>query len=122
MDGADGSDASPFCPRWMKFSIASTLSRERRTTATTARSVLRGPQRPQHTGDRLRHGWPHPDWLGRSGAQGSEAEVLQRQAALQAMPVRMLSEGRLAPGDATVIFAKGHNRKALKKAKLSRAA
>ena len=37
-------------------------------------------------------------------------------------PIRMLSEGRLDPSDAKAIFAKGRNKKALKKAKLPRAA
>lgn len=37
-------------------------------------------------------------------------------------PIRMLSEGRLDPSDAKAIFAKGRNKKALKKAKLSQAA
>jgi hypothetical protein len=34
----------------------------------------------------------------------------------------MLAEGKLAPQDARKIFAKGRNAKALKKAKLTRAA
>ena len=37
-------------------------------------------------------------------------------------PIRMLAEGRLEPEDARRIFAKSRNRKALKKAKLSKAA
>ena len=37
-------------------------------------------------------------------------------------PIRLLSEGRLAPEDARKIFAKAKNRKALKKAKLPKAA
>ena len=37
-------------------------------------------------------------------------------------PIRMLSEGRLDPADAKAIFAKGRNKLALKKAKLTRAA
>ena len=37
-------------------------------------------------------------------------------------PIRLLSEGKLAPDEAKKIFAKGRNRKALKKAKLSVAA
>jgi hypothetical protein len=34
----------------------------------------------------------------------------------------MLSDGRLSPEDARKLFAKGRNRKALKKAKLTKAA
>ncbi|MET1006402.1 MAG: hypothetical protein ABWX96_12685 [Propionibacteriaceae bacterium] len=37
-------------------------------------------------------------------------------------PIRLLSEGKLAPDEAKKIFAKGRNRKALKKAKLDVAA
>ena len=37
-------------------------------------------------------------------------------------PIRMLAEGRLEPQDAKKIFAKSRNRKALKKAKLAKAA
>ena len=37
-------------------------------------------------------------------------------------PIRMLSEGKLSSDDARKIFAKGKNRKALKKAKLPKAA
>ena len=37
-------------------------------------------------------------------------------------PIRMLAEGRLDRKDAKVIFAKARNRKALKKAKLTKAA
>ena len=37
-------------------------------------------------------------------------------------PIRMLAEGRLEPEHARKIFAKARNRKALKKAKLPRAA
>lgn len=37
-------------------------------------------------------------------------------------PIRMLAEGRLKPAEAKKIFAKGRNRKALKKAELSEAA
>ena len=40
----------------------------------------------------------------------------------QRCPIRMLAEGRLEPDDARKIFAKARNRKALKKAKLSKAA
>jgi hypothetical protein len=40
----------------------------------------------------------------------------------QRCPIRMLAEGRLDPDDARKIFAKARNRKALKKAKLSKAA
>ena len=40
----------------------------------------------------------------------------------QRCPIRMLAEGRLDPGDARKIFAKARNRKALKKAKLAKAA
>jgi len=37
-------------------------------------------------------------------------------------PIRMLAEGRLEPHQAKKIFTKARNKKALKKAKLSRAA
>jgi hypothetical protein len=37
-------------------------------------------------------------------------------------PIRLLSEGKLSSDDAKKIFAKGRNRKALKKSKLSVAA
>jgi hypothetical protein len=37
-------------------------------------------------------------------------------------PIRMLSEGKLDRADAKRIFASGRNRKALKKAKLDKAA
>lgn len=37
-------------------------------------------------------------------------------------PIRLLADGKLSPDDAKKIFAKGHNRKALKKAKLHIAA
>jgi len=37
-------------------------------------------------------------------------------------PIRMLSDGKLSPEDARKIFAKNRNRKALKKAKLTKAA
>jgi hypothetical protein len=37
-------------------------------------------------------------------------------------PIRLLAEGNLAPEDARRIFAKARNRKALKKAKLPKAA
>ena len=40
----------------------------------------------------------------------------------QRCPIRMLAEGRLDPADARKIFAKARNRKALKKAKLTKAA
>lgn len=40
----------------------------------------------------------------------------------QRCPIRMLSEGRLDPGDAKQIFAKARNKKELKKAKLAKAA
>jgi hypothetical protein len=40
----------------------------------------------------------------------------------QRCPIRMLAEGRLEPEDARKIFAKARNRKALKKAKLPKAA
>ena len=37
-------------------------------------------------------------------------------------PIRLLADGKLSPEDTRKIFAKGRNRKALKKAKLSVAA
>jgi hypothetical protein len=37
-------------------------------------------------------------------------------------PIRLLADGKLSPGDAKKIFARGRNRKALKKAGLSKAA
>jgi hypothetical protein len=37
-------------------------------------------------------------------------------------PIRLLAEGKLAPEQARVIFAKGRNKKELKKAKLGKAA
>ena len=37
-------------------------------------------------------------------------------------PIRLLAEGKLSSSDAKKIFAKGRNRKALKKANLTKAA
>ena len=37
-------------------------------------------------------------------------------------PIRLLADGKLSPQDAKKLFAKGHNRKALKKSKLDIAA
>jgi len=55
-------------------------------------------------------------------AKGPKKTCCTSKPRCKRCPIRMLAEGRLAPCEAKKIFSKARNKKALKKAKLAKAA
>ena len=88
------------------------------------RRAERQPPRPRCVGGADDTGLPVLTFLPYAWpvAKGPKKTCCTSKPRCKRCPIRMLAEGRLAPCEAKKIFSKARNKKALKKAKLAKAA